>query len=485
MKKRQKSYSLVLFLLALSSVLRGQSSVYCSSLSVALKNMWGTGCLMPLVGFTYWQTLTQTYSHATTATAAPTVDQWDATINGTGMCGILPLENSCPPAFYPYGPSIDGNQHVFHSLVINQINIPLGPVNSCWPSTDSLQDVVSEPVVMCTCEGGSPGSSCGICGVVQEDCSCNDPAQPTCECGSSTCQNNAWSSCPTAAQYQLCCSGTSSASGSAGSWTTPACYVDSQCGTGSFCAYIATCQAQCAPNDDGGDGGDGGAGETCSDDEDCDSGECNCGVCEDDAAAARRPTPQNRCMDVPAAPIVIDLSGAGFLMTDVRNGVRSFDFGGSGKPAPAAWTRRNANVGFLSLLNSDGQIANGVDLFGNLTPQPGGPGGRNGYKALAVFDDSAKGGNGDGQITSADAVWPKLRIWVDANHDGVPQPSELLSLDQAGVAAISLSYTASRWTDAFGNQFRHRGQITWAKPVNGKTDAVIYDVLLQNGEGKL
>jgi hypothetical protein len=134
----------------------------------------------------------------------------------------------------------------------------------------------------------------------------------------------------------------------------------------------------------------------------------------------------------------VDLSGAGFLLTNAQNGVK-FDFFGTGKPLQMAWTQRNASVGFLALSReSDGLIEDGADLFGNLTSQPAGPG-QNGYKALAIFDNPANGGNGDGQITSADAVWPRLRIWVDANHDGVSQPSELLTLDQAGVRAISLS----------------------------------------------
>jgi hypothetical protein len=107
-------------------------------------------------------------------------------------------------------------------------------------------------------------------------------------------------------------------------------------------------------------------------------------------------------------------------------------------------------------------------------------GDRNGFNALAVFDRPENGGNGDGQITSEDAIWPRLKIWVDANHDGISQPSELLTLDQAGVQAISLSYSPSKWFDAYGNRFRYRGQISWSRPVNGQTSAAIYDVLLQH-----
>jgi len=157
-----------------------------------------------------------------------------------------------------------------------------------------------------------------------------------------------------------------------------------------------------------------------------------------------------------------------------------FDFSGTGKPAPIAWTKRGASVGFLALSREiNGLIEDGADLFGNLTPQPSGPRGKNGFKALAVFDLPANGGNGDGRITKADSVWTKLRVWVDKNHDGVSQPSELLTMDQAGIEAIAVSYVPSQWTDAYGNHFRYRGQITWAQPVNGQKNAAIYDVVLQ------
>jgi hypothetical protein len=95
-----------------------------------------------------------------------------------------------------------------------------------------------------------------------------------------------------------------------------------------------------------------------------------------------------------------------------------------------------------------------------------------------VYDQPASGGNGDGWITAKDAIFSNLRIWVDKNHDGISQPSELLTLQQAGVRAISVQYTGSPWADAYGNQFRYRGQIVWAKPVNGQITAAIYDVLL-------
>jgi hypothetical protein len=185
-----------------------------------------------------------------------------------------------------------------------------------------------------------------------------------------------------------------------------------------------------------------------------------------------------QCAEEAEDPLVIDLSGKGFPMTGVQHGVL-FDMHADGKKIRTAWTAANSDVGFLVLdRNGNGTIDSSAELFSNSSPQPAGRDAKNGFKALAVFDQPADGGNRDGWITAKDAVFSKLRIWVDKNHDGVSQPGELLTLKKAGVKAISVQYTDSKWIDAYGNQFRFRGQIVWEKPVNGQTTALFYDVLL-------
>jgi hypothetical protein len=106
-----------------------------------------------------------------------------------------------------------------------------------------------------------------------------------------------------------------------------------------------------------------------------------------------------------------------------------------------AWTAAGADNAFLALPSPDGLVASGKKLFGNFTPQPASTT-RNGFAALAVYDDPANGGNGDGVIDEKDAVFASLRLWIDANHDGVAQPGELHTLPSLGVYVISLKYTA-------------------------------------------
>jgi len=176
-----------------------------------------------------------------------------------------------------------------------------------------------------------------------------------------------------------------------------------------------------------------------------------------------------------STPIIIDTDGNGFHLTSATDGVL-FDFFGNGKPFMLAWTAPGSTNGWLALdRNGNGLIDSGKDLFGNITAQPPSDN-PNGFLALAVFDDPANGGNGDGIIDKQDAVWPKLLVWIDANHDGISQPDELHQLDDIGIRSIGLMYTESRYVDQYGNEFRFKGALN--PDGGGRVNQVIYDVIL-------
>jgi hypothetical protein len=155
----------------------------------------------------------------------------------------------------------------------------------------------------------------------------------------------------------------------------------------------------------------------------------------------------------------------------------SFDIGGTGNPIQIAWTAANANNAFLALPGADGLVHNGKQLFGNFTSQPQSST-PNGFAALAVYDEPKNGGNGDGIIDSHDAIFSSLRLWVDANHDGISQPDELFTLPSLGVNSISLSYKTDMRQDQYGNLFRFRAQVNPGEPTN--TGRMAYDVFLSN-----
>lgn len=167
----------------------------------------------------------------------------------------------------------------------------------------------------------------------------------------------------------------------------------------------------------------------------------------------------------PDSPILIDTSGWGFFLTDAKGGVL-FDILGTGRPIQIAWTAPGAQNAFLCLPDASGNCNSGKQLFGNVTPQPASST-PNGFAALAVYDS-----NGDGVIDAHDAIFSSLRLWIDANHDGISQPNELFTLPALGITSISLNYRWDRRTDRYGNVFRYRAQV-------GRTDGttrMAYDV---------
>jgi len=156
-------------------------------------------------------------------------------------------------------------------------------------------------------------------------------------------------------------------------------------------------------------------------------------------------------------PILIDTEGDGYELTDPTNGV-SFDLG-PGQPYRIAWTAMNDDDGWLSLdRNGNGQIDSGKELFGNMTEQPESVE-RHGFKALAVYDTSSRGGNGDGRIDQRDAIFSSLRVWQDINHNGKSEATELQTLLRLNIAAIDLAYRESKKTDEYGNRFRYRAKL--------------------------
>ena len=158
----------------------------------------------------------------------------------------------------------------------------------------------------------------------------------------------------------------------------------------------------------------------------------------------------------PRDPLIIDLGETGIELRSLEHGV-NFDLDNNGFAEKTAWI--GTEDGFLALdRNGNGSIDNGGELFGDQVILKDGSKSESGFEALAELDD-----NGDGVIDHNDTVWNDLRVWIDANHNGISDSGELKTLNELGVVNISLDVTKEENVDtATGTMEAEFAMVTFA-----------------------
>lgn len=171
-------------------------------------------------------------------------------------------------------------------------------------------------------------------------------------------------------------------------------------------------------------------------------------------------------------PLLLDLSGNGVHMTDIRDGVL-FDMDNSGTLKRSGWADRA--TGILVLDDGSGEIKDVSQMFSEYY---GGKAGANGAAGEIKFNDgfaalASEDSNKDGVIDRQDAIWGKLRVWVDGSHDAQVNAGELRTLDELGIIQINIRATNNEEIRD-GNRVVASGSFT----INGKTqEALAVDFL--------
>ena len=162
---------------------------------------------------------------------------------------------------------------------------------------------------------------------------------------------------------------------------------------------------------------------------------------------------QNRRID----PLVFDLGGDGITTVSLEESNAFFDLDNNGFAEKTSWV--SAKEGLLAYdKNGDGIINGGNELFGDRTLMEDGKTlASSGFAALAEYDD-----NKDGKIDRNDAIYTLLRIWQDADGDGIASAGELKQLVDLGIVSVGLSYSNTGVTDSANNIQVRTGTFTLA-----------------------
>ena len=133
--------------------------------------------------------------------------------------------------------------------------------------------------------------------------------------------------------------------------------------------------------------------------------------------------------DLLADPIVLDLDGDGIELTALASSATKFDLDGDGVAERTGWV--SPQDGFLVQDANGNGLVDGVnELFGSANID--------GFDELVALDS-----NGDGRIDVSDAAFAQLMVWRDLNSDGISTADEMMTLTQAGITRLNLSYAAS------------------------------------------
>lgn len=201
-------------------------------------------------------------------------------------------------------------------------------------------------------------------------------------------------------------------------------------------------------------------------------------------------------------PIVVDLGTPLIRTSGIADGVLFNMSGVAGEMVKTAWVgghviktktistagiafekveTTEAEDGFLVIPNADGSITDAKNLFGSKMSVFGRTY-QNGFEALMVLANkncrstdikSQYLGPWDGALYES-----QIKVWVDKNRNGKSDAGEVISLREAGVAAINTCYSNKYGsTDAYGNETAIQGMMIHQKPMIATEQDIINAII--------
>ena len=165
----------------------------------------------------------------------------------------------------------------------------------------------------------------------------------------------------------------------------------------------------------------------------------------------------------PVDPLILDLNGDGVKLTSFADAPVLFDIDhdATGSKEITGWVSKEDGIVVMDL-NGNGQIDGIHETMSEYFNGEVGAGGTagtkpyaNGFAALKSLDSNA-----DNAFTNADTAWTNVKVWTDANHDGLTDTGELKTLDELGITAINLTPTTQSGLVSGGNEILASGTFT-------------------------
>jgi Ca2+-binding RTX toxin-like protein len=162
---------------------------------------------------------------------------------------------------------------------------------------------------------------------------------------------------------------------------------------------------------------------------------------------------------IPTDPLILDLNGDGVKLTSFADAPVLFDIDhDGGSKEVTGWVSAEDGIVVMDL-NNNGQIDGIHETMSEYFNGEVGAGGTagskpyaNGFAALASLDSDA-----DNAFTVADAAWTNVKVWQDADHDGITDANELKTLAELNITRIDLTPTPQSGLVNGGNEILASG----------------------------